>query len=188
MNDKLTILELQVGAPEVYQLLWQKSYISEYVALWQKYAAIYNIERKPEVEIKPAPPSTTASMIYPIAQDDVIRCFPELATAVGDSGRHAADAEEERIKYRVMLLRDLEFKQRIARYQMAHPDMRQHPENRESSGAPPSPPPKPLTLEEQAEEDWKKDPHLRREFMNDKAVYLAYIRAKSEGRVRIYGG
>lgn len=190
----MTIAELQAGAPEVYQALWWKGYISEYVGLWQKYAAIYNVEPKPEVEIKPAPPPTPASMIYPIEPSDIAQCFPELAAAIEAAGRQAAGGEEERIKYRVMLARDLEFKQRILRYRQTHPenqslkDTRQHPECRESSVAPPSPPPTPLTLEEQAEEDWKKDPHLRREFMNDKAVYLAYIRAKSEGRVRIYGG
>jgi len=188
MNDKLTILELQAGAPEVYQLLWQEGYISESVALWQKYAAIYDVERKAEIVIKPSPPPTPASMVYPITRTDVTECFPELAGAIEASGRQAAADEEERIRSRVILARTLEFKQRIALCQMAHQDTRQHPENRERAVAPPSPPPKPLTLVEQAEEDWKKDPDLRREFMNDKTVYLAYVMAKSEGRAKVYGG
>lgn len=177
----MTLSELIAGALDIYEEIFEKSYAESYRALWNKYAAIYGLEpvdhpaKKPHL-LRPA------FMVHPIIAEEVVKLFPSLASEITKKAHYAAAAEEEKIAIQARMLRDMARRNEERRKRFL--DIHQKP----SPATPPPEPAKPLTIEEQWEVDWAKDPNLRKEFMDHKPTYLAYMKAVAEGKVKIYGG
>jgi len=151
--------------------------------IWQKYGKIYNVKREADVKIKETVPlPTLLTSTYPIDMADVSACFPDLASRIENAGKRAAEEEEDRIRTAIDVIREIEIRH------SEHKKTKKYQLNASAQPiSPPSPTPRPLSIEEQADLDWKRDVNLRQEFANDFKIYLAYKRAKAAGLVKIYG-